>query len=88
MICNSGPGLAPWTLYIYDQTLVESDHHHYHAIHVEVGSNTSIVALRVVQGDEKKPVTLGHNWVTLSLGDKKTWSSRLGVGHKADNLAL
>jgi hypothetical protein len=33
---------------------------------------------------------LGYNWATLSLGDINTeiWSSRLGVGSKADNLAM
>jgi hypothetical protein len=42
---------------------------------VEVVSNTSTVALRVVGGDEKKPIALGYNRATLFLG---TWPSRLG----------
>jgi hypothetical protein len=48
---------------------------------------TSTLALRVVQGDEKGTRCLGvYNWVTLSLGDMNTgtWSSRLGIGRKAD----
>jgi hypothetical protein len=32
----------------------------------------------------------GYNWAALSLGDinTETWYSRLGVGHKADDLVL
>jgi hypothetical protein len=32
----------------------------------------------------------GYNWADLSLGDINTgtWSSKLGVGRKADDLAL
>jgi hypothetical protein len=35
------------------------------------------------------PVSRGYNWATLSLGgiNTETWSSRLGVGCKADDLA-
>jgi hypothetical protein len=48
---------------------------------VEVGWNTSIVALQVVEGDEKG---------TLSPEDMNTgtWFSRLRVGRKAIDLAL
>jgi hypothetical protein len=48
------------------------------------------VALQVVEGDEKRTWCLRYNWTTLSLGyiNTKTWSSRLGIGCKADNLAL
>jgi hypothetical protein len=37
-----------------------------------------------------EPDVWGYNWATLSLGDINTgtWSSRLGVGHKADDLSL
>jgi hypothetical protein len=47
---------------------------------VEAGSNTSIVALQVVGGDEKEPSALGYNWATIFLGDINTgsWPSRLG----------
>jgi hypothetical protein len=60
--------------YITRITLAESDPG------VEAGSNTSIVALRVVGGDEKEPSTWGYNWVTLFLEDinKGTWPFRLG----------
>jgi hypothetical protein len=36
------------------------------------------------------PGAWGYNWATLSLGDinTETLSSRLGVGRKADDLAL
>jgi hypothetical protein len=33
------------------------------------GSNTSTVALRVVEDDEEGTRCLGYNWATLSLGD-------------------
>jgi hypothetical protein len=47
---------------------------------VEVGKNTSIVALRVVGGDEREPSAWGYHWATLSLVDikKGTWPSMLG----------
>jgi hypothetical protein len=47
---------------------------------VEAGTNTSIVALRVVGGDEKGTQCLGYNRVTLFLGgiNTGTWPSRLG----------
>jgi hypothetical protein len=47
------------------------------------------IAMRFVEGDEVEPGAWGYNWATLSLGDINTgtWSSRLGVGHKADYLA-
>jgi hypothetical protein len=37
-----------------------------------------------------EPGAWGHNWATLSLGDinTETWSPKLGVGRKADDLAL
>jgi hypothetical protein len=37
--------------------------------HVEAGSNTSTVALRVVEGDEKGTRSWGRKWTNLSLGD-------------------
>jgi hypothetical protein len=39
---------------------------------------------------EGNPVPGGYNWATLSLGDIHTeiWSSRLGIGLKAEGLAL
>jgi hypothetical protein len=49
------------------------------------------VALGVVEGDKKGTRCLGvYNCATLPLGDINTgtWSSRLGVGRKADDLAL
>jgi hypothetical protein len=58
---------------------------------VEVGSNTSTVALRIVEGHENGTRYLGvYNWAILSLGDinRGTWSSRLGVSRKVDDLAL
>jgi hypothetical protein len=57
---------------------------------VEAGLNTSIVALRVVESDEKEAGALRYNWATLSLEDINTvtWPFRFGVGHKADDLAL
>jgi hypothetical protein len=44
---------------------------------VEVVSNTSIIALRVVGRDEKGTQCRGYNWATLLLGDinTETWSS-------------
>jgi hypothetical protein len=47
---------------------------------VEPGSNTSIVDLRVVGGDEKGTSAWGYNWATLFLRDISTvtWLSRLG----------
>jgi hypothetical protein len=32
-------------------------------LHVAVGWNTSTVALRVVEGDEREPGAWGYNWV-------------------------
>jgi hypothetical protein len=57
---------------------------------VIAGYNASILALRVVEGDEKEPGTRGYNSAGLSLGDinRDTWSSRLGAGRKFDELAL
>jgi hypothetical protein len=39
---------------------------------------------------KREPGAWGYNWATLSLGDinTETRSSRLGVGHKDDGLAL
>jgi hypothetical protein len=56
---------------------------------VEVGCNTSTVALGAVEGEEMKHGAWGYNWVNPYLGDinTDTWSSRLGVGRKADDLA-
>lgn len=50
---------------------------------VEAGQNTSTVALQVVEGNKKRTWCLG-----VQLGHPVTWSSRLGVEHKADNLTL
>jgi hypothetical protein len=52
---------------------------------MEAGQDISTVALRVVEGYKK-----GYNLITLSLGDinTETWSSRLGVGRKADHFAV
>jgi hypothetical protein len=38
-------------------------------------------------GDPELPSVQGHRWATLSLGDinSETWSSRLGVGRRANN---
>jgi hypothetical protein len=36
--------------------------------HMEEGSNTSTVALRVVGGDEKEPGAWGCNWAAMFLG--------------------
>jgi hypothetical protein len=43
---------------------------------VEAGYNTSTVALREVEGDEKGTGAWGYNWGTLSLGhiNTGTWS--------------
>jgi hypothetical protein len=35
---------------------------------LEVGSNTSIIALRVVGATEREPSAWGYNWATLFLG--------------------
>jgi hypothetical protein len=53
---------------------------------VEVGLDTSTIALQVIEGNEKEKWCLGDNWATVSLGNinTKTWSSWLGVGCKAD----
>jgi hypothetical protein len=56
---------------------------------MEVGYNTSTVAQRVVEDDKKGTRCLEvYNRATLSLGDIHawTWTSRLGVGRKADDL--
>jgi hypothetical protein len=47
---------------------------------VEAGSNTSIVALRVVGDDKKEPSTWGYNRTILFLRDINTgtWPSMLG----------
>jgi hypothetical protein len=39
---------------------------------------------------KREPGAWEYNWATLSPGDIniEAWYSRLGVGHKADNLAL
>jgi hypothetical protein len=39
---------------------------------------------------KKEPGGWGYNWATLSLEDINTeaWSSRLGVGQKADDLVV
>jgi hypothetical protein len=52
--------------------------------------NTSTLALRAVEGDEKAPGAWGHNWTSLSLRyiNTGTWFSRLGVRCKAANLVL
>jgi hypothetical protein len=57
---------------------------------VEAVSDTSTVTLRVVEGDEREPGAWGYNWATMSLGDINTgtWSFRMGVGRRADGLAL
>jgi hypothetical protein len=57
---------------------------------VEAGSNTSTAALRVVEGEEKGTRCLGvqlDHPVTEDI-NTETWSSRLGVGREADDLAL
>jgi hypothetical protein len=48
--------------------------------HMEAGSNTSTIALRVVEDDGKGTRCQGYKWATLSLEDidVDTWSSRLG----------
>jgi hypothetical protein len=48
--------------------------------HMEAGSNTSTVALRVVRGDEMEPSAWVYNRATLFLVDvnKGTCPSRLG----------
>jgi hypothetical protein len=57
---------------------------------VEAVYRTSTVTPRVVEGDEKGTRYLGCDWATMSLEDiiAETWSSRLVVGRKADDLAL
>jgi hypothetical protein len=47
---------------------------------VEVGWNTSIVALQVVRGTNGESSARGYNWATLFPGDINTgtWLSRLG----------
>jgi hypothetical protein len=39
---------------------------------------------------KSEPGARGYNWATLSLGNMNTntWSSRLGVGHKTDDLYM
>jgi hypothetical protein len=50
----------------------------------------STIALHIIKGDEKGTRCLGYNWATLSLKDINvgTWSSRLGVGCEAVDLAM
>jgi hypothetical protein len=47
---------------------------------LEVGSNTSTVALRVMGGEKRGTQCWGYNWTTLFLWDinTATWPSRLG----------
>jgi hypothetical protein len=54
---------------------------------VEVGSNTSTVAMRVVAGDEMETQYLGYDWANLSLGDinAETWLSRSGESRISDS---
>jgi hypothetical protein len=42
------------------------------------------------ESHRREPSAWGFNWVTLSLGDinTETWSSRLGVERKGDDLDL
>jgi hypothetical protein len=56
----------------------------------QAGSNTSTVALRVVEETRREPGVWGYNWAILSLGkiNTGTWSSRLEVGRKADEIDL
>jgi hypothetical protein len=46
--------------------------------------------LRIVEGDEKGTNSWGYDWTCLSLRDINTvtWSSRLGAGRKAADIAL
>jgi hypothetical protein len=58
----------------------------------EAGYNTATVALQVVSYKAMKweRGVSWYNWATLSLGDINTgaWSSRFGVGRKAEDLAF
>jgi hypothetical protein len=47
---------------------------------MEAASNTSIVALRVVGGDEKGPSSWGYNWATIFLGVIYTGTSPSRLG--------
>jgi hypothetical protein len=54
------------------------------------GSDASTAALQAEEGDKWEPGAWGiteppHHWGNINT---ETWSSKLGVGHKADNLAL
>jgi hypothetical protein len=57
---------------------------------VEAGYNTSIIALSCRRQRKGNPVPGGITGPPCHWGDTntETWSSRLGVGCKADNLAL
>jgi hypothetical protein len=57
---------------------------------VEAASNTSTVPCESYKETKMEPGAWGYNWGNLSLGNINTgaWSSRLGVGRKADDLAL
>jgi hypothetical protein len=49
---------------------------------VEAGSNTSIIALRVVRVDEKEPYAWGYNLCTPFLGDINTGNMKKGEWRK------
>jgi hypothetical protein len=55
---------------------------------VEVDSNTSTVALRVIEATKREPSARGYNWATLFLGDINTgtWPSRLGGVSNESNI--
>jgi hypothetical protein len=39
---------------------------------MEAGDNTSTIALRILEGDEKEPSSRGYNWANLSMGEINT----------------
>jgi hypothetical protein len=43
-----------------------------------------------LKATKREPAAWGHNWTTLSMENTntETWSSRLGIGRKADALVL
>jgi hypothetical protein len=53
--------------------------------HMVAGQNTSTISLQVIESNEKGARCLGVSLRNINTG---TWSSRLGIGCEADDLAL
>jgi hypothetical protein len=55
---------------VFYGNLAEDDHNE--CAHVEAGSNPSVIVLRAIIGDEKKPCAWEYNWATIFLWNKNT----------------